>query len=131
GPEEPRQELQGSLVVGPNLDPRRPRRHDVAPPLPGRAPGLLASSALRRARRGRAVLRGLEVPRRGLPGDDEDLPRAPAVDPRDPALRGLRPPEVRGVDAEPEPAVRGPALQPETASRVASSTSSRHGSSGP
>src|SRR5207244_10674923 len=130
-PEEPRQELQGPLVVRPDLDARGSGRHDVAAPVAGRAAGLLAPPALRRARRGRTVLRGREVPRRGLSRDDEDLPRAPPGGPRHPALRGLRPPEVRGVDAEPESAVRGPALQPEAPSRVASSASSRHGSSGP
>ena len=40
-----------------------------------------------------------------------DLPRALPVDPRHPAVRGLRPPEARGVDAEPEPAVRDPEVQ--------------------
>src|SRR5207249_2365171 len=38
-PEEPGQELQGPVVVGPDLDARRSGRHDVAPPLVGRAAG--------------------------------------------------------------------------------------------
>src|SRR2546422_1607565 len=118
-PEEPRQELQGPLVVRPDLDARGSGRHDVAAPVAGRAAGLLAPPALRRAPRGRTVLRGREVPRRGLSRDDEDLPRALPLGPRDPALRGFRAPEVRGVDAGPESAVRGPALQPEAPSRLA------------
>ncbi len=39
--------------------------------------------------------------------------------PGDPALRGLRAPEVRRVDAEPEPAVRGPEVQLQAPPRVA------------
>ena len=42
---------------------------------PGRASRLLARGEVRRARRRRALLRGREVPRRGLPRDDQDLPR--------------------------------------------------------
>ena len=62
--------------------------------------------------------RGREVPRRGLSGDDQDLPREPPVAPRHPAVRGLRRPEVRRVDAEPEPAVRDPQVQLQAPPRV-------------
>src|SRR5262249_5867174 len=37
---------------------------------------------------------------------------------RDPALRGLRAAEVRGMDGEPQPAVRDPALQLQVSPRV-------------
>src|SRR5262249_37924279 len=43
--------------------------------------------------------------------DDPRLPRELPVAARDPALRGLRAPEIRRVDAEPQSAVRDPALQ--------------------
>src|SRR2546422_10702732 len=88
-PEEPRQELQGPLVVRPDLDARGSGRHDVAAPVAGRAAGLPAPPALRRARRGRTVLRGREGPRRGLSPDDAALPRALPPGPPDPARFGL------------------------------------------
>jgi ABC-type transport system substrate-binding protein len=47
------------------------------------------------------VLGGREVPRRGLQEDDEGLPRALPVDPRHPALRGLRAAEY--VEWTPDP----------------------------
>ena len=55
-PEDPREELQGALVVGSHLDLARSRRHDVAAPRAGRSAGLLAPSGVRRAGRRRAVL---------------------------------------------------------------------------
>src|SRR5439155_769982 len=92
--------VKQALSLAIDRDAGRSGRHDVAPPLAGRAAGLLAPPALRRAGRGRALLRGREVPRPGVPRDDEDLPRASAVGAGHPALRGLRPPEARRVDAE-------------------------------
>src|SRR5439155_1176505 len=93
------------------LDAVRSRRDVLAAARPRRTARLLAARPLRPARRRRALLRGREVPGPGLQGDDPDLPRALPVGAGDPAVRGLRDPEVRGVDAEPEPAVRDPALQ--------------------
>ena len=55
-PEEPRQDLQGRVVVGSDLDAERSRRHDVAAARPGRAAGLLAPREVRRARRRGALL---------------------------------------------------------------------------
>src|SRR4029453_14970953 len=119
-PEEPREELQGRVLVRPDLDARRSGRHDVAPPRPGRTARLLARGQVRRAGQRGALQRGREVPRAGLQGDDQDLPGEPAVAAGDPAVRGLRAAEVRGVHAEPEPAVRAAPLQPQAPSRVTS-----------
>ena len=105
--------FKGAVVVRSDVDARRSRRDDVAPARARRPDGLLARRQVRRAGQCRALLGGREVPRRGLPGHHQDLPREPAVDPGDPAVRGLRDAEVRGVDAEPEPAIRDPPLQPE------------------
>src|SRR5438552_19188384 len=67
----------------------------------------------------RLDLCGLGISRRGPLREDRGFPSGITLGTRDPALRGLRAPEVRGVDAEPESAVRGPALQPEAPSRLA------------
>src|SRR5215471_13557662 len=99
------------MVVRPDLDPGRSRRHDVAPAWPRRHHGLLARGQVRRAGRGRALLGGREVPRGGGRADDEGVPRALPVAARHPALRGLRAAEIRGVHAESQSAVRDPALQ--------------------
>src|SRR5262249_42677259 len=88
-----------------------PGRHDVAAPRTWRAAGLLARVEVRRAGGGRALLRGREVPRRRIRSDDEGVPRALPVAAGHSALRGLRAAEIRGVDAESEPAVRDPTLQ--------------------
>ncbi len=85
-PEEPREVLQGVVVVGSDVDPRRPRRHDVAASRPRRADGLLARRQVRRAGQRRALFRGRKVPRRGLPGHHEDFPREPPVGPGHPAV---------------------------------------------
>ena len=97
----------------------RSRRHDVAAPRAGRASGLLArgrsstSSATPRASsvdekfRGEAYKKMTKI-----------FLEQPAVAARHPAVRGLRRAEVRRVDAEPEPAVRGPQVQPEAPPRV-------------
>src|SRR2546422_10692880 len=95
-PEEPRQELQGPLVVRPDLDARGSGRHDVAAPVAGRAAGVLGAPALRRARRGRPGLRRREGPRRRLSRDDEDLSRGLPPGPRGPAPPRLPAPEVSG-----------------------------------
>ena len=55
-PEEPREELQGPLVVGPDVHAGRSGRHDVAAAGAGRAAGLLARGQVRRAGRGGPVL---------------------------------------------------------------------------
>src|SRR5207237_1920760 len=117
--EEPRHVVQGRVLVGSHPGAGRPRRHDVAAARPRRPPGLLAPSALGRAWQRRALLGGREVPRAGLQGDDDDLPRALPVAAGHPALRGLRLAEVRRVHAESEPAVRDPALQLQVQARLA------------
>src|SRR4029450_10000749 len=62
---------------------------------------------------GRREVRGGRVE-----ADDRALSRAPALDSRDPAVRGLRPAEVRGVDARSAPAARDPTLQLQAPPRV-------------
>src|SRR5438445_124802 len=103
--------VKQALSLAVDRDLRRCRRDGVASGRAGRPAGLLAAPRVRRARQRRAVLHRREVPRRRVPEDDEDLPRAPAVDPRRPAVRGLRAPEARRVGTESEPAVRDSPLQ--------------------
>ena len=110
--------FKGVFWSDPTSTLERSRRHDVAAPRARRPAGLLARGEVRRARQCRALQRRREVPRRGLSRDDQDLPRQSAVAARHPAVRGLRRAEVRRVDAEPEPAVRGPQVQPEAPPRV-------------
>src|SRR5207247_888815 len=116
--EEWRQVVQGPVVVRSDLHAQRSRRDVLAAPLAGRTARLLAPRAVRRAGRGGALLRRREVPRPGVQGDDPDLPRAPAVDSRHPAVRGLRAAKAPRVDAEPQPAVRDPPLRVQVPPRL-------------
>ena len=111
--------FKGVCWSDPDLHARRSRRHDVAA---ARARAARRTTGARRKfdELGNAARFCVDEKFRGEAYKEmtkiflENLPWLPGH----PALRGLRAAEVRGVHAEPEPAVRDPALQLQVPPRV-------------